>query len=450
MTTPEPTTTKKNLNIWGGLFNILDKLQIKEAITRHFIFHPPDASYNFVERPPHPDKIEPKFSFKPKNEKPLFEYPSLKIKAYKVYRERKGVLYVTPLIIVKNKRRWSDYVMIYSHGNSCDLGTIYRSAMILSNVLKMDVITYDYTGYGIAPHDPSEKNTYADIETVLSFAIGKLKKSLDKVILCGYSLGSAPSVELATRFHSLPFIVLFCPLASCLNMLTKEKGKQSSKSDMFDNLGKMSKVWCDMLIVHGKDDTVITPSHSQELMNAYIKTHSYEVNRGYLLEVAEGNHQNLLSGLRFTHDEYTGEFLNYFENLLAENHTTRGKMGVTEIWENEEKKEVEEDSEEEFAKELEKMRVLRRNNFRINESVRLNDDEDDEEDHWNSSRIVRDGMQESVLKPEFGGRMMKFEMEYLKDLYSRLSINVLPEKWKDVEVKDENAGQFMLYRKAMF
>jgi len=311
MTTPEPTTTKKNLNIWGGLFNILDKLQIKEAITRHFIFHPPDASYNFVERPPHPDKIEPKFSFKPKNEKPLFEYPSLKIKAYKVYRERKGVLYVTPLIIVKNKRRWSDYVMIYSHGNSCDLGTIYRSAMILSNVLKMDVITYDYTGYGIAPHDPSEKNTYADIETVLSFAIGKLKKSLDKVILCGYSLGSAPSVELATRFHSLPFIVLFCPLASCLNMLTKEKGKQSSKSDMFDNLGKMSKVWCDMLIVHGKDDTVITPSHSQELMNAYIKTHSYEVNRGYLLEVAEGNHQNLLSGLRFTHDEYTGEFLNY-------------------------------------------------------------------------------------------------------------------------------------------
>jgi len=235
-----------------------------------------------------------------------------------------------------------------------------------------------------------------------------------------------------------------------LNMLTKEKGKQSSKSDMFDNLGKMSKVWCDMLIVHGKDDTVITPSHSQELMNAYIKTHSYEVNRGYLLEVAEGNHQNLLSGLRFTHDEYTGEFLNYFENLLAENHTTRGKMGVTEIWENEEKKEVEEDSEEEFAKELEKMRVLRRNNFRINESVRLNDDEDDEEDHWNSSRIVRDGMQESVLKPEFGGRMMKFEMEYLKDLYSRLSINVLPEKWKDVEVKDENAGQFMLYRKAMF
>lgn len=448
-------STKKKTSIWGGLFTILDKLQIKEAITRHFIFHPPDASYNFVERPPHPEKYEPKFDFKPKNTKPMQEYPHLKLKAYKIYRERKGVLYVTPLVLVKNKRKWSDYVMIYSHGNSCDLGTIYRSAMILSNVLKMDVITYDYTGYGIAPHNPSEKNTYADIETVLAFAVGRLKRSLDKVILCGYSLGSGPTVEMATRFNSLPFIVLFCPLASCLNMLTKEKGQQTSKHDMFDNLGKMSKVWCDVLLVHGKDDTVIKPSHSQEMIAAYVKTHSAEQNQGYLLEVDEGNHQNLLSGLRFINDSYTQTFLGYFEGLIADNHTARAKLAGTEIWESSEekieKKEVEYDSEEEFEKELIKMNNLRKQNFRIQESVRLNDDDDeDDEDHWNSSKIVRDGMQESVFKPEYGGRMMKFETEYLKDLYSRLSVNILPEKWKNVENKDVNAGQAMLFRKAMF
>ena len=175
----------------------------------------------------------------------------------------------------------------------------------------MDVLAYDYTGYGLSPNKPSEENSYRDIETVISFAVGKLNQPLEKIILCGYSLGSGPTVEMATRFQSIPFILLFAPLASCLSIISN-KDQKNSESDIFNNVGKMHKIWSDLLIVHGKEDTTIPNKHSTDLMKAYISSHSNPPNKAYLLEIEDADHQNLFSELTIEDSEYTMTFMKYF------------------------------------------------------------------------------------------------------------------------------------------
>ena len=43
------------------------------------------------------------------------------------------------------------FTFIYSHGNSSDLGGCMAFAIMISYYFTVNVIVYDYVGYGIAP-----------------------------------------------------------------------------------------------------------------------------------------------------------------------------------------------------------------------------------------------------------------------------------------------------------
>lgn len=73
--------------------------------------------------------------------------------------------------------------IIFSHGNSCDLGVIYPFLIDLSLQLKADVISYDYSGYGFSEGSPSEKEIYTDIEQVMDFAIHMQRIKQESIIL---------------------------------------------------------------------------------------------------------------------------------------------------------------------------------------------------------------------------------------------------------------------------
>jgi len=446
--TSDPKTKPKK-TIWSGVFGLLDKLQIKDTITRNFIFRPPKPSYDFAISPS-PQKNSPTiFNFKPNKEIQVPQDSEFTMLPFKLYREKKDVLYTIPVLVVCNKHKTSDHIMIFSHGNACDIGTIYNSGITLSKILKMDVILYDYTGYGISPHKPSETNTYKDLEAVIAFAVGRLNYPLNKIILTGFSLGSGPTVEMATRFHSLPFIILFASLASCLSIVSKGKDKHPSKHDIFDNLGKMGKIWCDVLLVHGDEDEMITLAHSQELMRAYNESHSPIRNKALILEVGGGDHVNLLTQLDFEDSEYRKVFLNHFKEFLTENHTTSvySKYRQTIIQQQEgQKKAAHKLSDDELDAEIMTRRKL--SGSKSDDEEGGSEKETTEGSEWNSGLILKEGGLDDEIETSVASRLIKHEMEYLKDLYSKLSVNDLPERWRSDGLGKGN--QFMLYRKAMF
>lgn len=66
---------------------------------------------------------------------------------------------------------------------------------------------------------PSEQNTYADIEAVYRCLIETYGASEDNIILYGQSVGSGPTLDLASRLARLRAVVLHSPILSGLRVM---------------------------------------------------------------------------------------------------------------------------------------------------------------------------------------------------------------------------------------
>ncbi len=150
-------------------------------------------------------------------------------------------------------------------------------------------MAYDYRGYGQQKtFTPSENSTYEDIETVVSFSSQFLKYSLEKTILWGYSLGSGPTVDLASRLQSLAGVILQSPLASVMCWVdnSREWDFAYKQEDIYCNLNKIENIKGKIFIIHGREDATINVKHSFMLYNKYIKSKK-DNNRIWLI-IAEG------------------------------------------------------------------------------------------------------------------------------------------------------------------
>ena len=76
-----------------------------------------------------------------------------------------------------------------------DLGLVYDWMKTLYEVLQVNVMGYDYTGYGHSAGIPSEADCYADIVAAFSYLMQEKNLLPTDVILYGRSIGSGPTVE---------------------------------------------------------------------------------------------------------------------------------------------------------------------------------------------------------------------------------------------------------------
>ncbi len=152
------------------------------------------------------------------------------------------------------------YTILYSHGNSSDLGT---SRQILETIRQSGfaVFAYDYQGYGTSEGIPSEHNTYADINAAYDYLTQTLQIPGDRIILYGFSVGSGPSVELA-RYRPVAGVILEGAFISTLRVATRIP---ILWVDRFRNLDKIRAINVPWLILHGTHDRVIPYWHGEKL-----------------------------------------------------------------------------------------------------------------------------------------------------------------------------------------
>eukprot|EP00879_Flechtneria_rotunda_P013371 GHRR01013961.1.p1 GENE.GHRR01013961.1~~GHRR01013961.1.p1 ORF type:complete len:221 (+),score=47.03 GHRR01013961.1:532-1194(+) len=86
--------------------------------------------------------------------------------------------------------------LLYSHGNAVDLGQMLPVFRDLGRLLKVNVMGYDYTGYGASSGGtgPSVTATHSDILAVLHGLEAEHKVKRQDVVLYGQSVGSGPTV----------------------------------------------------------------------------------------------------------------------------------------------------------------------------------------------------------------------------------------------------------------
>ncbi|XP_047295445.1 alpha/beta hydrolase domain-containing protein 17A isoform X3 [Homo sapiens] len=87
--------------------------------------------------------------------------------------------------------------------------------------------------------------------------------SPDSIILYGQSIGTVPTVDLASRYECAA-VVLHSPLTSGMRVAFPDT-KKTYCFDAFPNIEKVSKITSPVLIIHGTEDEVIDFSHGLAL-----------------------------------------------------------------------------------------------------------------------------------------------------------------------------------------
>ncbi|CAM6009899.1 unnamed protein product [Sphagnum balticum] len=169
----------------------------------------------------------------------------------------------TEIVALYVKYPTAGLTLLYSHGNAADLGQMHELFVELSVHLRINVLGYDYSGYGASTGKPSEPNTYADIEAAyecLERTYGVQEKN---VVLYGQSVGSGPTLDLATRKPHLRGVVLHSPILSGLRVMYPVK--HTYWFDIYKNIDKIDLVNCPVLVMHGTSDEVVDWSHGKQL-----------------------------------------------------------------------------------------------------------------------------------------------------------------------------------------
>ena len=114
--------------------------------------------------------------------------------------------------------------MLYSHGNATDLGGCHDVCETIAGMLDAHVIVYDYPNYGASSKTRmSESVLNSSIEAVYSRCC-EIGIPRTKMILMGQSLGSVPTLFLASRVYAkYCAIVLISPLASAFRAVMDNK-----------------------------------------------------------------------------------------------------------------------------------------------------------------------------------------------------------------------------------
>eukprot|EP00922_Rhytidocystis_sp_ex-Travisia-forbesii_P039447 GHVS01058640.1.p1 GENE.GHVS01058640.1~~GHVS01058640.1.p1 ORF type:complete len:333 (+),score=45.05 GHVS01058640.1:286-1284(+) len=134
----------------------------------------------------------------------------------------------------------------------------------MCRILRTNVLAYEYSGYGCSTGEASEQSLYKDVDAAFEFLVDGRSVAPTDIILYGQSVGSAPTLDLASRVH-VGGVVLHAGLKSGLSVLKDEVTSGTHWFDAFKNVDKIQKVHCPVFVLHGTNDEDVRLEHGKAL-----------------------------------------------------------------------------------------------------------------------------------------------------------------------------------------
>ena len=148
-------------------------------------------------------------------------------------------------------------------GNAEDLGDLEPFLRQIHDA-GFAVFAFDYPGYGQSGGRPSEATLYAASRVARDHLRKELHVLPAQTLIYGRSLGSGPAVEMATE-ERVGGLVVQSGFVSAYRVVTRWP---IVPFDQFENLSKMTRVQCPVLVMHGQADEVISFRHGETLFAA--------------------------------------------------------------------------------------------------------------------------------------------------------------------------------------
>jgi len=186
--------------------------------------------------------------------------------------------------------------IIFSHGNGCDIGQCY-DILTLCGEMDINIIIYDYPGYGLHDGFPSQNSCFLTIERVYNYVI-ECGVKYNNIILFGQSIGTGPTTWLAKKLCTTnkdpKSIILMSPYTSALGVVSESVASTVRSSyivsnetlDIFDNYHHIQNVTCPVKIIHGTTDSIIP-------YNQGLKIHQTSQNSLSMGSITGGGHNDL-------------------------------------------------------------------------------------------------------------------------------------------------------------
>lgn len=160
-------------------------------------------------------------------------------------------------------------LIIYFHGNAEDIGLAFDLLYLFGQRMEMHVLAVEYPGYGLyKTQKPNEEFIKQDAEMIYEYLTKCVGIREKDIILFGRSMGSGPTSHLASIKNPYA-LLLMSPYTSIKEAAKSLLGWASFLSmivyEKFRNIDTIKRARCPVFFLHGQQDTLIPPSHSQEL-----------------------------------------------------------------------------------------------------------------------------------------------------------------------------------------
>jgi fermentation-respiration switch protein FrsA (DUF1100 family) len=190
--------------------------------------------------------------------------------------------------------------ILYFHGSSGNVGTLgYNQAWARFRRLGLGVLAVDYRGYGQSGDKPSEVGLYRDADAAYAYLTDTLHVPPSRVVIYGYSLGSAVAIDLASRVPAAGLIVegAFLSIPARGAELYPFLPVAWLARNRFASVEKISRVRMPKLFIHARLDADVPIAHGRRLFDLaeppkYFQdvagghVNAYEVDPGFFRAVA--------------------------------------------------------------------------------------------------------------------------------------------------------------------
>jgi fermentation-respiration switch protein FrsA (DUF1100 family) len=161
--------------------------------------------------------------------------------------------------------------LLICHGNAGNLSQFGRPDHYAGlRQLGLNLLAFDYRGYGESEGMPSEEGLYKDASAAYRYLHEKLAVPPDRILIFGHSLGSAVAVDLAGRAPHAGLIVegaLTSAIERGAELYPYIPVRWIGRS-RFSSIDKISRVTVPKLFLHAKGDEVIPIAHGRRLFEA--------------------------------------------------------------------------------------------------------------------------------------------------------------------------------------
>jgi len=160
--------------------------------------------------------------------------------------------------------------VLFCHGNAGNLSWRAPAMRTLRNRARVNVLIFDYRGYGRSEGKPSEQGLYADARAARRWLARRAGLAPEDIVMMGRSIGGAVAVELAAQDGARALILesTFTSLPDMAAQIYPFIPARWLMRNRFDSVEKIGAYAGPLLQSHGNADTIVPIEQGRRLFAA--------------------------------------------------------------------------------------------------------------------------------------------------------------------------------------